>query len=443
MKNKLLKSRKKINAIDRKMSKLFVKRMNEVEEVAKYKNDNSIDVLDRSRETEVISKNTALIESPIYKEYYKKFINHVMSLSKERQTEYITSIRESINSSETAEYTALKVNLAENSYPIIIGKNLISKADKHFNLDRKVFIVTDDGVPDIYAKTIADLCKNSFIKTIKSGERSKSFSVLEDLLISMSEFCLNRDDCVVAVGGGVVGDLTGFAASIYMRGVDFYNVPTTLLSQVDSSIGGKTAINLGDIKNSVGSFKQPKAVIIDTDTLTTLPIRHMRNGICEAIKMAATFNEDLFKIFERSTENEIYNNIEEIIYEALKIKKSVVEKDEKENGLRKALNFGHTFGHAIESCGNLSDLLHGECISIGMLPVSSEKAKERIMAVLKKVSLPTEYTGNIGDALAYIAHDKKSSSDGISIVLCDEIGKFIFKTMSIDEFNSLILNYAK
>lgn len=330
------------------------------------------------------------------------------------------------------------MNLGADSYPIIIGKGLLGVADSFFNLNRKVFIVTDDGVPYEYAKKVKNLCKSATVMTVKQGEGSKSFSTLCDVLTAMSDFGLKRGDCAVAVGGGVVGDLTGFAASIYMRGIDFYNVPTTLLAQVDSSIGGKTAINLGAIKNSVGSFKQPKAVLIDVDTLATLSPRHRAAGMCEAVKMAATSSESLFELFESLNEDEIYENAEKIITEALKIKKAVVEEDERELGLRKILNFGHTFGHAIESAEGLSTLYHGECVALGMLAVSEAEVKERLLAVLKKLSLPTEYHIDYEAAFAYLSHDKKCNEGGISVILCPEIGKHEIKDMTIDEFKKIV-----
>ena len=315
------------------------------------------------------------------------------------------------------------MDLGTNSYPIVIGRGLLERADEFFNLNRKVFIVTDDGVPVKYAETIKSLCKNATVKAVRMGEESKSFAVLEELLLAMSDFEMSRGDCVVAVGGGVVGDLSGFAASIYMRGVDFYNVPTTLLSQVDSSIGGKTAVNLGSIKNSVGSFKQPKAVIVDVDTLDTLPIRHMRNGICEAVKMAATSNKSLFEAFEGSTEEELYNNIEDIVTESLKIKKAVVEEDEKEAGLRKILNLGHTIGHGIEA-ERYGALYHGECVALGMLAVVSDEVKARLMPIFEKLGLPTKYDGDIDVALEFASQDKKADGSKIEMVFVDEVGKF-------------------
>ena len=333
------------------------------------------------------------------------------------------------------------MQLGKDSYPIIIGKGLLERAGELFNLNRSVFIVTDDGVPNKYANTIQRLCKRATVKAVKAGEGSKSMSTLEELLFAMSEFELGRDDCVVAVGGGVVGDLAGFAAAVYMRGVDFYNVPTTLLSQVDSSIGGKTAVNLGSVKNSVGAFKQPKAVIVDTDTLATLPKRHIANGMCEAVKMAATSNAELFAKFEQMSAEELYNNIEEIVTESLKIKQSVVEIDAEEKGLRKVLNFGHTYGHGIESAEGLSGLLHGECVALGMLPMSSEAVKSRLVPVLKKLGLPTVYEGDKEAALSFISHDKKKNRSGICAVFCDEIGAHRMCNVTIDEFRNIIINH--
>jgi len=336
--------------------------------------------------------------------------------------------------------TVLNMNLGENSYPITVGSGLLERADKYLNLNRKVFIITDDGIPNKYAKTIANLCSSATIYTVEQGEGSKSIATLEKLLTKITEAQLGRGDCLVAVGGGVVGDLSGFAASIYMRGVDFYNIPTTLLSQVDSSIGGKTAVNLGGIKNIVGSFKQPKAVLIDTAVLATLPIRQLRNGLCEAIKMAATSNADLFEKLESMSENDIYINIEEIIVEALKIKKSVVEEDERECGIRKILNFGHTLGHGIEANECLHGLYHGECVAIGMIPMCSAEVRKRLISLLKKVSLPTEYTGDINSALDYIIHDKKCSDGFLSVITCSEIGSCKIEKMSIEEFKNIVIN---
>ena len=165
----------------------------------------------------------------------------------------------------------IHMDLGRDSYDILIERDILAKAGQHLNLNRRVLVVTDTEVPEVYAKTLAGQCKKSVICTVETGEGSKSLTVFGQMLQTMLEHDFSRKDCVVAVGGGVVGDLSGFAASSYMRGIDFYNIPTTLLSQIDSSIGGKTAINLGGVKNIVGSFYQPKKVLVDPDLLKTLP----------------------------------------------------------------------------------------------------------------------------------------------------------------------------
>ena len=252
----------------------------------------------------------------------------------------------------------------------------------------------------------------------------------------MLENGFSRKDCVVAVGGGVVGDLSGFAASAYMRGIDFYNIPTTLLSQIDSSIGGKTAINFGNVKNIVGAFYQPKKVLIDADLLNTLPERQISNGLAEAIKMALTSDSELFDIFE--TKN-IKENIDEIIIRSLNIKKNVVEQDEKESGLRKILNFGHTIGHGIESSENMAELYHGECVALGLIPMCDEKIRPRVIEVLKKCNLYNLIEFDWDKISKAAFHDKKADGEFVTVTLVPDIGSFELKTMKCSE----VINMAK
>ena len=242
--------------------------------------------------------------------------------------------------------TKLTMNLGERSYDIIIKSGSLENLYQFARLDRRVAVVTDSGVPAQYAQRVADQCKDARIITVPQGEASKSFKTLESVLRQMLDFGMGRGDLVVAVGGGVVGDLAGFAASIYMRGIDFINCPTTTLSMIDSSIGGKTAVDLGDTKNIVGAFWQPKLVIVDPDTLSTLPRRHYINGLAEAVKASLLADPELFAIFEKG---DIDAQIGEIICRSLRFKKGIVEQDETEQGMRKALNFGHTIGHGIEA----------------------------------------------------------------------------------------------
>ena len=324
----------------------------------------------------------------------------------------------------------LTVNLPHTKYDIIIEHGSLSKAADYLNLNRRVLIVTDSGVPAQYANTIASLSQEAKIVVVPQGEDSKSLAMYEKLLKTMLEEDFTRKDCVVAVGGGVVGDLAGFTAASYMRGVDFYNIPTTLLSQVDSSIGGKTAVNFCGIKNIVGAFYQPKRVLIDPDVLTTLPKRQIANGLSEALKMSLTFDLELFRIFE---EESIEENLDTIITRSLMIKKNVVEQDEKESGLRKVLNFGHTIGHGIESEEELHGLYHGECVALGMIPMCSPEIRARLIPILEKLSLPTKGNFDPEKALAAMLHDKKSEKDFITVVTVDTIGSFQMKQLNKDE----------
>ncbi len=329
----------------------------------------------------------------------------------------------------------LTVDLAEKGYDIIIERGVLSRADEELKLDRKVLIVTDSGVPAEYAMKVAKKCKSPYIVTVPEGEGSKSFSLLEELCRKMLDEEFTRSDCAVAVGGGVVGDLTGFAAATFMRGIDFYNIPTTLLSQVDSSVGGKVAVNLSDVKNIVGTFYQPKKVLIDPDVLNTLPHRQISAGLAESLKMAITSDKELFEIFKSGKAED---DIEEVIRRSLLIKINVVEQDEKENGLRKVLNFGHTLGHGIEGASGMSELYHGECVALGMIPMCSNSLRDDLIEILKSLDLPTKVKGDLEKMLATATHDKKRDGGSISAVFSDAAGSFEFKKMPIDEWKDLM-----
>lgn len=327
----------------------------------------------------------------------------------------------------------IPVKTSVGKYDIVLQRGALNMVGEYLQLDRKVFIVTDSGVPKKYAETVAGFAKCPVIVTIPQGESSKQIDTFRFLLEKMVENDITRSDCVVAVGGGVVGDLSGFVASAYMRGIDFYNVPTTLLSQVDSSIGGKTAIDFCGLKNIVGAFYPPKAVIIDPDTLKTLPQRQMNNGMAEIVKMAATSDARLFEKLERGG-----YDIEDIIADALNIKKFVVEADEKEGGLRKVLNFGHTLAHAIESRCDMEKYYHGECVAMGMIPMCSGGAKKRLIKVLADLSLPYECEFEADELISACKHDKKMSGEKITVVYVEEIGKFEFKTLPFEEFTEMV-----
>ena len=331
--------------------------------------------------------------------------------------------------------TKLHLILKEQGYDITVGKGLLSRAGEILGISCRALIVTDCGVPKEYAEAVSMSIGGAPIITLPSGEGTKSIEGYTRLLTCMTEHSLTRSDALIAVGGGVIGDLAGFAASTYMRGIAFYNVPTTVLSMVDSSIGGKCAINFNGIKNTVGAFYQPRGVLIDTDTLKTLDKRQVSNGLCEALKMSLTSDEQLFSIFEKENYEGIVERIDEVIIKSLTIKKQVVEEDEHENGLRKILNFGHTVGHGIEATEK--DLYHGECVSLGMLPMVSEGVKEKLVPIFKKLNLPYSYSVDIDKAISFISHDKKASDGGIDTILVNKIGSFEIKRLSIENLYSM------
>ena len=318
--------------------------------------------------------------------------------------------------------TKLTMNLGERSYDIILKNGALENLYQFARLDRRVAVVTDSGVPAQYAQRVADQCREARIITVPQGEASKSFKI-------------------VAVGGGVVGDLAGFAASIYMRGIDFINCPTTTLSMIDSSIGGKTAVDLGDTKNIVGAFWQPKLVIVDPDTLATLPRRHYINGLAEAVKASLLADLELFGIFEKG---DIDGQINEIIYRSLRFKKNIVEQDETERGMRKALNFGHTIGHGIEAVKGIkgrrtTGLFHGECVALGMLPMIESKAlQKRVRAVYRRLGLPLRTTYNKEKVLAEMLHDKKAQGGQITIIKVPGLGCWRAETIPVEGLRPLL-----
>ncbi len=332
----------------------------------------------------------------------------------------------------------IEVSLGERSYPIYIGDGLIGKANDLFGFKGRALILTDSGVPREYAEAVCgSLSCEARIFTVKEGEGAKSLSVLEEVLTAAAEMKLTRQDAIIAVGGGVVGDLGGFAAATYMRGIAFYNIPTTMLAMVDSSVGGKTAVNLCGIKNIVGAFHQPRGVLIDTDTLKTLDGRQISAGLCEAVKMAATLDGEEFDRLARAHDREdIMREIASVISRALCLKRSVVEKDECEAGLRKLLNFGHTIGHGIEAESE-GRLYHGECVALGMLPFCSEEVKAQLLPVLRMLELPTKYDGNIERAAELATHDKKAVADKIDAVFVDKIGEAVIRKIGVGELLAL------
>ena len=327
----------------------------------------------------------------------------------------------------------IEVNCSRN-YPIIIEKGCLKDVKKYINDNRKIMIISDDMVPQAYLESLKSQFKNCDIKIVKHGENAKSFEIYEDCLRTLLKLNYSRHDLIIALGGGVVGDLAGFVAATYKRGMDFINIPTTTLSQIDSSIGGKVAINVDGIKNCVGAFYQPSLVLIDPEVLKTLSKRHYNNGLVEAIKAGLIGDEYLFNLFE-----EDHLDIEQIIYRSLLVKKAIVEQDEKEEGIRKILNFGHTFGHAYESYYHLHDYYHGECVALGMMVVlDDEEIKKRLASILHKLDISTSCDANRNEILNLLLNDKKANQDMIDLIKVDKIGEAKIVNMPIKALEKYI-----
>ena len=404
-------ARKKINEIDREMARLYELRMEAVEEVVKYKMANGLPVLDRAREEEVIARNSTYIASPALLPYYVDFMESTMRTSREYQR--------AILSENGCGEGVMEIRTERFSYPVYFLPGGLSRIGELFMLDRRVLLLTDDGVPKEYVSAVAACCREAVIFTACAGEQSKSLSVYAQVEELMLRHGFTRGDCLVAVGGGVVGDLGGFVASTYMRGIDFYNVPTTSLSMVDSSVGGKTAINFDGTKNILGTFYPPRGVLIDRETLRTLPQRQLLSGLAEAIKMAVAFDEELFSYLERCELSP--EALDTILYRSVSIKAKVVEEDEREGGKRKLLNLGHTLGHAIEAKMQ-GELTHGEAVALGMLAFSSPKVKERLLSLYKKFGYPTKFPASLDEILPLVLRDKKRAEGGMDAVVVEEVG---------------------
>jgi len=327
----------------------------------------------------------------------------------------------------------LSVSPGHDPYDVVLERGCLRRAGALLKLDRRVLVVTDENIPEAYVRAVSDACAAPEVVAVPAGEGSKSFDTLRALLQRMLAAGFTRGDCVVSVGGGMVGDLAGFAASMYMRGVDSYNVPTTILSQVDASVGGKTAINLGGVKNIVGAFYQPRCVLIDPDTTATLPRRQIASGLAEALKTGLIADAALFAVFERG---EAETRLDEVIARSVRVKSDVVSRDEREQGLRRALNFGHTLGHGIEA---RSALHHGECVALGMLPMCASPVRARLEPVLERLGLPTALEMDTDAVMEAVAHDKKSAAGGgVTCVLVDEIGSFRFEKRSLQQLRAAL-----
>lgn len=325
------------------------------------------------------------------------------------------------------------------SYDIYIGNGEFSNISSYLlPYNNKTLLVTDDGIPSEYINTLETLVPLTDKVYLSHGEENKNQQSVFKILDCLCNNKFRRCDRIIALGGGVVGDLAGFAASVYMRGIEFINIPSTLLSQVDSSVGGKTGFDFNGHKNLIGTFYPPSKVIIDPELCRTQNNRDLYSGMMEALKMGLCYDESLVDDIENYSG---IADLEKIIVKSVSVKKSVVEKDEKDRGVRKTLNFGHTVGHAIElECDY--ELLHGECVAIGMLAVASEDIKKRLIDIYQKFGIPYNYSFNLKSILNNLLYDKKSDSDGIELVFlseyqnpCTKIIPYFQLSEFLDNFN--------
>jgi 3-dehydroquinate synthase len=342
----------------------------------------------------------------------------------------------------------VRVN-ASKSYDVIISKGSINKAGEYI---KKVFpslknavIVSDDNVFPLYGEAVKKTLNENEIRALEfvvpHGEKSKDITVLSQLLEFLAENKVDKKSVLLALGGGVIGDLTGFAASCYLRGIEFVQIPTTLLAAVDSSVGGKTAVNLKAGKNLAGAFWQPSLVICDPETFNTLSPSELANGISESVKYGIICDRQLYEDIETNGFTEIEKKIERCV----SIKRDIVESDEFDKGKRKLLNLGHTFGHAIEKCSNF-EIQHGAAVAIGMtaaakvsekLNLSEEKPHDRIKSLLEKLNLPTECRYSYEELYEAALSDKKVESDKISLILIRKIGDSFIYNVSIKELKDI------
>lgn len=345
----------------------------------------------------------------------------------------------------------LKVDLPDKKYDLIIKKGLIADIGEHIKSvykNTKLAVITDTNVDRIYGETLkANLESSGFdvhFVVVEAGEKSKSIDVLESVYDRLLALNITRGDMIITFGGGVIGDLGGFAASTLLRGIKFIQVPTSLLAQIDSSIGGKVAVNLPKGKNLVGSFYHPEAVFIDPELLKTLDKRFIADGMAEVIKYGCIRDRKLFdKLLSYNSEEELFENIEEIIHDCCDIKRAVVEDDEKDLGIRMILNFGHTLGHVIENYYNYELYTHGEAVAMGMyhitkkseaLGITESGTSALIKEILEKYKLPFEMPEIPNEnILETINLDKKSHVNDISLVLIEKIGEALLKKINRDD----------
>ena len=336
-------------------------------------------------------------------------------------------------------------------YDIFIERGIIDLCGEYvrqLSQAERVVVITDTNVAPHYQwRVLNSLSKQNLeVKThiFPAGEESKHLGTIAEIYRTLADFRMTRKDVIVALGGGVCGDMAGFAAASYLRGIDFIQVPTSLLAQVDSSVGGKTGVDLPQGKNLVGAFHQPIAVLIDPDTLNTLPDKYIADGMGEVIKYGCIKDAAFFDFLE--TENAL-EHIEDVIETCVSIKRDVVSRDEKEAGERMLLNFGHTLGHAIEKIYHFKGITHGMAVAVGMVlmaqagerhGITAAGTADRIIHLCEKYQLPTSDHASAAQMAEAAKGDKKTAGSGISLVLLNKIGVSFIQKLPLDELEAFI-----
>lgn len=339
----------------------------------------------------------------------------------------------------------LTVDLGERSYPIFIGPDILNFPDRYlypYVKGKDIMVVTNETVAPLYLDALKECLHERYnhkAVVLPDGEQYKTLESINEIFDELLKERFGRDATLLALGGGVVGDMTGFAAACYQRGIDFLQIPTTLLSQVDSSVGGKTGVNHSLGKNMIGAFHQPQAVLIDTSTLTTLEERHYRAGLAEVIKYGLIEDREFFIWLQENLDSLLafeQNALVHAIETSCRIKAEVVADDERESGRRAILNLGHTFGHAIETATGYSEWLHGEAIATGMVMAADLSARsgwlaredvDEIRALLQRVGLPINPPASMvpEEFLDLMSHDKKVVSGQLRLVMLKSIGQAV------------------
>ena len=351
----------------------------------------------------------------------------------------------------------LRVNLTNHYYDILLERQALQQTGAwaaSLWQPQRVAIITDSNVVGLYEAVVKESLETHGFEVstfvVPAGEASKSLEQATILYDELAEHGFTRSDGIVALGGGVIGDLAGFVASTYMRGIHFLQIPTTLLAQVDSSIGGKTAVNTKNAKNLVGTFSQPDGVLIDPVVLDTLDDRRLREGIAEIVKSAAIADKQLWALLDTLTDEfELRERAEEFILPSLEVKRKVVEEDEFDNGSRLTLNFGHTIGHGIEKTAGYGVVSHGEGVAVGMVMISNHAEKigqmpvgttNQLINMLNKFHLPTKLdTLDTGAIYQAITHDKKARGKQLKIILLEAIGQAKIVSIPIESMKDYLL----